>query len=82
MGTLTSLSSVPQYIHRFHACQVLGGHHPEETAYSTDSKQKVSSKEAPSVKHMKGELMGVQDKYWNIAVNLKALFQKPSPTLI
>lgn len=33
-----------------------GGWHPVETGYSADAKQKVSSKEAPSVKHMKGEL--------------------------
>lgn len=33
-----------------------GGCHPVETGYSADAKQKVSSKGAPFVKHMKGEL--------------------------
>lgn len=33
-----------------------GGCHPVETGYSAGTKQKVSSREAPSVKHMKGEL--------------------------
>lgn len=53
-----------------------GGCHPAETGYSADTKQKVSKKEAPSVKHMKGELTWVQAKYWNVAVNLKTLFQR------
>lgn len=34
-----------------------GGCHPVETGDSADAKQRVSSKKAPSVKHMKGELM-------------------------
>lgn len=73
---LSPLSSAPQHDHGSHTCQVLGDRHLDEPCSSADAKQKVSSKEAPSVKHMKGELTGVQAKYWNIAVKLKTLFQR------
>ena len=55
-GSVSSLLSAQSHSA---ACQARGG----LTGYGADAKQKVSTKEASSVKHVKGELTGVQAKY-------------------